>query len=35
MTHFATVLDPVKGTIAWIKRYLEPLECDWEMTDFE
>ncbi|KAL3494013.1 beta subunit of N-acylethanolamine-hydrolyzing acid amidase-domain-containing protein [Aspergillus germanicus] len=35
MTHFATVLDPVKGTIAWIKRYPEPLECDWEMTDFE
>jgi hypothetical protein len=35
MTHFATVLDPVKGSIAWIKRYLEPLECDWEMTDFE
>ncbi|KAL3458471.1 beta subunit of N-acylethanolamine-hydrolyzing acid amidase-domain-containing protein [Aspergillus heterothallicus] len=35
MTHFATVLDPVKGTIAWIKRYIEPLECSWELTDFE
>ncbi|KAL2818105.1 beta subunit of N-acylethanolamine-hydrolyzing acid amidase-domain-containing protein [Aspergillus granulosus] len=35
MTHFATILDPVKGTIAWIKRYLEPLECSWELTDFE
>ncbi|KAL2831744.1 beta subunit of N-acylethanolamine-hydrolyzing acid amidase-domain-containing protein [Aspergillus cavernicola] len=35
MTHFATVMDPVKGTVAWIRRYLEPLECDWDMTDFD
>ncbi|KAL2836718.1 beta subunit of N-acylethanolamine-hydrolyzing acid amidase-domain-containing protein [Aspergillus pseudoustus] len=35
MTHFATILDPMRGTVAWIKRYLEPLECSWELTDFE
>ncbi|KAL2870093.1 uncharacterized protein BJX67DRAFT_306096 [Aspergillus lucknowensis] len=34
-THFATVLDPAKGTVAWIRRYPEPLDCSWEMTDFD
>ncbi|KAL5336845.1 beta subunit of N-acylethanolamine-hydrolyzing acid amidase-domain-containing protein [Aspergillus crustosus] len=35
MTHFATVMDPARGTVAWIRRYPEPLECDWETTDFD
>ncbi|KAL4883788.1 beta subunit of N-acylethanolamine-hydrolyzing acid amidase-domain-containing protein [Aspergillus karnatakaensis] len=35
MTHFATVMDPTKGTVAWIRRYPEPLECEWEVTDFD
>ncbi|KAL4786621.1 beta subunit of N-acylethanolamine-hydrolyzing acid amidase-domain-containing protein [Aspergillus varians] len=35
MTHFATVMDPARGTVAWIRRYPEPLECDWELTDFD
>ncbi|KAI4181485.1 MAG: hypothetical protein L6R41_006591 [Letrouitia leprolyta] len=24
-THFATILDPIAGTIAWVQRYLEPI----------
>jgi hypothetical protein len=35
MTHFATVMDPGRGTVAWVRRYPEPLECDWEVTDFD
>ncbi|KAL4872317.1 beta subunit of N-acylethanolamine-hydrolyzing acid amidase-domain-containing protein [Aspergillus spectabilis] len=35
MTHFAAVLDSARGTVAWIRRYPEPLECDWEVTDFD
>ncbi|KAL3478959.1 beta subunit of N-acylethanolamine-hydrolyzing acid amidase-domain-containing protein [Aspergillus californicus] len=33
MTHFSTVMDPVKGIVVWIRRYSEPLEI--ELTDSE
>ncbi|KAL4916641.1 beta subunit of N-acylethanolamine-hydrolyzing acid amidase-domain-containing protein [Aspergillus aurantiobrunneus] len=35
MTHFTTIMDPTRGTVVWIRRYPEPLECDWDLTDFD
>lgn len=35
MTHFSAVMDPVKGTIAWVRRYPEPLEDEWELSGLE
>jgi hypothetical protein len=28
-THFACVMDPTQGRMAYVKRYLEPIEVDW------
>lgn len=28
MTHFSAVMDPAEGKVAWIKRYMTPLEFD-------
>ncbi|BCS21223.1 uncharacterized protein APUU_21655A [Aspergillus puulaauensis] len=35
MTHFSAVMDPVKGAVAWVRRYPEPLEDEWEMSNLE
>jgi hypothetical protein len=35
MTHFSAVMDPVKGTVAWVRRYPEPLEDEWELSGLE
>ncbi|KAL4938421.1 hypothetical protein BDV06DRAFT_215107 [Aspergillus oleicola] len=28
MTHFAAVMDPVRGRVLWARRYAEPLDCE-------
>jgi hypothetical protein len=28
MTHFSAIMDPAEGRIAWIKRYMTPLEFE-------
>ncbi|OJJ63067.1 hypothetical protein ASPSYDRAFT_86711 [Aspergillus sydowii CBS 593.65] len=35
MTHFSAVMDPVKGSVAWVRRYPEPLEAEWELPGLE
>ncbi|OJI97895.1 hypothetical protein ASPVEDRAFT_437730 [Aspergillus versicolor CBS 583.65] len=35
MTHFSAVMDPVKGTVAWVRRYPDPLEGEWELSGLD